>query len=505
MPQKKKNPNDPSTTSIAYDIMWPRWALTNAVLGGTETMRDAGEDYLPMHESESQNAYDERLHTNVLFNMTELILDAWVGRPFGDPVQLNDDVPADIKDDLENVDLQGNNLDVFAREWFKDGIAKSFSHVLIDFPQLQTRINPSTGEEIPRTIADDNAENNRPYWIHIKPENVLSLQTSIQDGIEKIIHVRILEEIVIMEGFAETVVSQIRVLEPGIVSLWQVRKVKGKEVWVEIDRFNSGMEEIPFVTFYTNRTAVGLGKPPLQDLAELNVTHWQSSSDQRTTLTVARFPILALSGGNEDETKLTIGPKKWLFTPDAQGKFYYVEHTGAAIDAGDKDLENLVEMMGNYGAAFLKKRPGRETATARALDSAEGISPLQDITVRFMDAVDQCLAFHAAWKGQETGGTVTIATDFGPEASNQSDFNVLKFTRRLGDISRKAYLAELQRRGTLQDDYDEEEDFLQIEEEVKLGLSKLLVDEDEDDGNVESEIGQTETGDAGPGSSGVAG
>ena len=322
MPQKKKNANDPSTTSIAYDIMWPRWALTNAVLGGTETMRDAGEDYMPRHESESQTAYDERLATNVLFNLTELILNAWVGRPFGDPVQLNDDVPKDIKSDLENVDLQGNNLDVFAREWFKDGIAKSFSHVLIDFPQLQTRINPSTGEEIPRTIFDHNAENNRPYWIHVKPENVLSLQTSIRDGIEKIIHVRILEEIVMMNGFAEEIVSQIRVLEPGIVSLWQVRKVKGKEVWVEVDRFLSGLEEIPFVTFYTNRDGVALGKPPLQDLAELNVTHWQSSSDQRTTLTVARFPILALSGGNEDETKLTIGPKKWLFTPDAQGKFY---------------------------------------------------------------------------------------------------------------------------------------------------------------------------------------
>ena len=195
-----------------------------------------------------------------------------------------------------------------------------------------------------------------------------------------------------------------------------------------------------------------------------------------------------------------------MFTPDAQGKFYYVEHTGKAIAAGEKDLEALVEMMGNYGAAFLKKRPGRETATARALDSAEGVSPLQDITVRFMDAVDQCLAFHAAWKGsKDGGGTVTIATDFGPETSNQSDFNVLKFTRRLGDISRKAYLAELQRRGTLQDDYDEEEDFAQIEEEVKLGLSKLLVDEDEDDGNVESDIGKTDTGDDSSGASGVAG
>ena len=123
-----------------------------------------------------------------------------------------------------------------------------------------------------------------------------------------------------------------------------------------------------------------------------------------------------------------------------------------------------------------------------------------------MDAVDQCLSFHGAWIGEESGGTVKIATDFGPEASNQSDYNVLKFTRRAGDISRKAYLAELKRRGTLMDEYDEEEDFEQIEEEVKLGLSKLMLDEEED-GNVESEIGGDNVDDGGGGDfgSGVSG
>jgi hypothetical protein len=490
-----KDPQDPSTTSFAYDKMWPRWALINAVLGGTETMREAGEDYLPMHSDESMNVYLERLSTNVFFNLTELTLESWVGRPFSDPVKKNDDMPDDIKEDMENVDLQGNNLDVFCREWFREGIAKAFSHVLIEFPQLQDRINPATGEVIPRTLADDQAENNRPYWIHIKPENVLSMQTSIIDGVEKTIHVRILEEVVQMNGFAEISIPQIRVLEPGFTTLYQQRKVNGKIVWIPVDQFLTGLDEVPFVTFYTNRDGVGLGKPPLMDLAELNVTHWQSNSDQRMVLTVARFPMLALSGGNEDETKLTIGPRKWLFTPDPQGRYYFVEHSGKAIEAGSKDLMMLVEMMGNYGAAFLKKRPGRETATARALDSAEGISPLQDITVRFMDAVNLALSFHAAWKGNtEGGGTVKLSTDFGPESSNQSDFNVLKFTRRLGDISRDAYLKELKRRGTMSDEYDPEEDMDQIEKEVELGFSKLLIDEEEGSGPGESEIGGTGSG-----------
>ena len=73
-----------------------------------------------------------------------------------------------------------------------------------------------------------------------------------------------------------------------------------------------------------------VGELPLLDLAWLNIAHWQSSSDQRHVLTVARFPMLAGSGVPEN-TNVVVGPDRMLTTPNADGKFYYVEHTGAAI------------------------------------------------------------------------------------------------------------------------------------------------------------------------------
>ena len=161
--------------------------------------------------------------------------------------------------------------------------------------------------------------------------------------------------------------------------------------------------------------------------------------------------------------------------------------------------------MAHYGAEFLTKRPGRETATARALDSAEATSPLQDMTTRFVDALNQALFVTAQWLKEESGGTVEMTTDFGPENPDQSDMNILKFTRRLGDISRKAYLEEQKRRGILSDEYNIEEDLEQIQKEVLLGVSKFMADDEEDTGPGESEVDEGSTGTDEPSGGGIAG
>jgi hypothetical protein len=87
------NPKDlgPDNRSAAYNRMSPRWDIMNALLGGTETMREAGEERLPKHQEESDNSWRNRLARATLLNMTEITLDMLVGKPFTEPVQLVDE------------------------------------------------------------------------------------------------------------------------------------------------------------------------------------------------------------------------------------------------------------------------------------------------------------------------------------------------------------------------------------------------------------------------------
>lgn len=469
--EEKKKRESPATTSSAYDIMRPRWDQMTAVLGGTEAMRAAGTKYLPQHPEEEGDRYAERLGTATLLNLTELTLESLVGRPFSDPVQLSDDMPAKIKEYMEDVDLQGNNIDVFGRTWFREGLAKGFAFALIEFPIKEPRADGT-----PRTLADDRKEGLRPYWVFLKPENVIFVRMEVIQGRHIITHARIVEEVTEMDGFMEVVKKQIRILEPGRQEIWipDPQDTKGKK-WKRESEIKVDLDFVPLAVFYAAKENDMQAKPPLLDQSYLNIAHWQSGSDQRAILTVARFPILALSGSS-DEERLKVGPNHWLYTSDPTGKFYYVEHNGRAIKAGKDDLDDLIAQMSHYGGEFLKKQPGRQTATARALDSAEATSPLQDMTLRFMDAMDHALWMTAQWLKLDYGGKVTISTDFGPEKSDQNDLLTLQFTRKIRDISRKWYLGELKRRGLLGDEFDADKDLDQIQDEMLLGISRVDLD-----------------------------
>ena len=470
MINQEKDPASPATTRLAYDAMQTTWDKVQTVLDGTQAMRGAGEAYLPRHEGESDVSYRERLSRATLFNMTKLTLTNWVGKPFGAPIGF-DLVPPAIEPLLDNVDLVGNDVHVFCRDWFSDGIAKSYSHVLVDYP----RTAPTGDDGRPRTLADDQTEGARPYWVHIRPENLIFADAEMVGGRETLREVRILERVTERNGFAEQCVVQIRQITtnpiPGrgcIVTLYRPNpEKKGDKIeWLVYDPpYEMTLTRIPLVTFYSDRNAFMLGTSPIADLADLNIAHWQSGSDQRACLTVARFPILALSGGVDKDKQLTVGPNQWLWSPDPQGKFYYVEHTGAALASGDNDMANLENQMSEYGAQFLKKRPGNTTATARALDSAEATSPLQDMVVRFGFALNQALALTAEWLRLPKGGTATLCTDFAPTAADAAMLTTLRELRKARDISRLAYIDQLKEWGVLNENYDADKDALQLEKE----------------------------------------
>lgn len=480
MAEEKPGPDSPSA---AYKAMCPRWEVINCLLGGTEAMRAAGTKFMPQHPEESDKRYFERLECNVLLNMTELTLDSLAGQPFREAINTSDDVPPAIEEVIfPDVDLQGNNLDVFCRQWFRDGLGKAFSHVLVEFPRVQPKEDGKA-----RTLEDDRKENLRPYWVHIPPENVIFAYAEMINGVETLLQVRIMESVTSLsaDGWEEVCIPQIRVLTPGLVRLFQKQKVKGgKEQWVEVEQWPTGLTYIPFVTFYADREDFMFGKPPLLDLAYLNVAHWQSSSDQRSVLTVARFPMLAASGVDMDDpgTKIVVGPYQLLASPAAEGKFYYVEHGGAAIDSGQKDLEALEKRMSAYGGQFLVERSGNATATARALDSAESSSDLQSIVLVFQDAVAQVIQITSDWMklGTDNAGTVDLFKDYSVAEMDAAGLTSLEAARTRKDLSRKAYLNELQRRKILDEEFDQEEDATLLEEEtaaaIEQGMAMLDLD-----------------------------
>ena len=464
---KTKDADNPATTSFAWDIMAPRWAMMDTVIGGTESMRRASLTYMPAHDAESPISYRNRLSTAVMLNVTEITLKTLAGRPFSEPMKRKDDIPEPVSALFEDVDLLGSNLDSFCRNWFMDALAKGFSHVLVDFPMLDQPVGRT------RTLEDDRIQQVRPYLVLVPPENIIFAEMTLINGKETLTHLRIREQEKVRHGYAEKIVDRIRIMEPGRVQVFENTKEKpnDKDKWILIAEWETSLSYIPLVTFYTNRVDFMISKPPLVDLAYLNVRHWQSSSDQANILTVARFPMLACSGVSDEQGIIKVGPNQILTTADNQGKFYYVEHTGAAIAAGREDVRDLEAQMSSYGAEYLKAQPDRNTATARTLDSAESLSPLQAMVVQFQDSVSTVLGYIADWLNIDAPpGHIEIDTGFNLDQATQWEIQTLAAARLSRDISREAFLTELKRRRILGQDYDIEADEEELQEEMATGL-----------------------------------
>ena len=282
---------------------------------------------------------------------------------------------------------------------------------------------------------------------------------------------------------------RIRVLEPGGGELYEWTETKGnsKGEWRKIEEWTSGLGYVPLFAFYSQREGLGLAKPPLLDLAYMNVRHWQLDSDLNNTISVACFPMLAMSGvdtNGASDTVMRLGPNQILATRSESGKFYYVEHSGSAIASGEEKLKHIEELMSSYGAQFLRSKPGDLKATVRALDSAEALSQLQAMTLTFKDALETALAAMADLAAVEPP-SVELDADFGLTSPEDATFAAVEKARERRDISRDAYLAELKRRGALSEEYDAKSDLEVIAaEDAALLASTLDLDPpggDEDD------------------------
>lgn len=427
--------------SAAVEAMAPDWDLAMALLGGTRAMREAKDKYLPKWPNEDQAAYDCRLKTAVLFPAYQRTVSTLTGKPFSKPITVGEDVPPKIVEWMQDIDLEGRNLDAFASDVMEMQLGYGIGGILVDFPQANGV----------RTMADERAAGLRPYMVQIKPQQIIGWRAVRFNGAWRLDQLRFMESVEEPDGaFDAKEINQVRVLEPG---KWAIHRQNEKKEWVLHDEGVTTLDFIPYVPVYGQRTGYMQGKPPLIEVANLNVAHWQSASDQQTILHVARVPILTVIGVDDEKFAMTVGASAAVKLPmGAEMKF--VEHTGAAIESGENDLDSIEERMRQAGAELLVLAPGKVTATQTATENAVGMCALQRIVQGLEDALDTALQYMADWVKLGAGGHVTIFNDFGAASLAEASSQLLLQANQAGKLSDETFHSELQRRGIIASDVD---------------------------------------------------
>jgi hypothetical protein len=420
---------DPSTKSAAFAELEPVLFKVNALAGGTEAMRAAGEELLPKHPEEEPQNYAARLRASTLVNCYVKALDAAEGRVFQSDMELTG-VPATLEPLLDDIDGSGNTVEQFARDGFWHKIHHGATYLVADFPKL---------EEQPVTLRDAKQLSARPYLYVVHAPQVIAAYAKIEGGNERLAHFRWSTTITepAADFLGEKVVEVIRAYSQPLatdpITLTEWRKTdKGWQVLedpVEI----KGQATIPVFCDYGWRTGFFVGKPVLNDLADLNLTHYRSLSEQQHYLSVARVPFLHAALENhgkprptpngqtqKDEFKLT--PHKAAVT-GKDDKIGWVETTGTALKVGADNIAYLEEKMDAMGLVPVTQRSGDSTATATAINAAEANAQLKAQAQTFAQTLSKALSAMTAFQGAPATVVVSLDASFkaAPEVSLNTD------------------------------------------------------------------------------------
>lgn len=430
-----------------------------ALMGGTAAMRKAGKAYLPEFPQEDAKAYEARRDQSWLFNGYKKTVKDMSGRVFEKPVTLGESAPESLKTWAENIDLQGRDLSTFSREVFEDGLSGTgISYIMVEAPARE-------GEVTKQEAKDANL---RPYLIHLKQEEVLGWKTETVNNVTTLSQIRILETIKESDPkdeFAEVEVEQVRVIDRADTGATTRIYRKGKDAkWAEQPEMGSfsQLSEITVVPFYAARTGFFTGEPILDDLSDVNIAHWQSQSDQRNILHAVRVPILFGSGVGQDD--IVISASTAITSDDPQASLMWVEHSGAAINAGRQDLKDLEFQMETHGLQLLVAQNG-QSATGEALDAAKETSILAMTADQLKDALEQAIAWMGEYAGEDFSAEVTVNKDFGVSLMGAQEFTAMLAAVNTGQLSQETFITEMNARGFLRTEVSPDEEKQRIEDE----------------------------------------
>jgi len=200
-------------------------------------------------------------------------------------------------------------------------------------------------------------------------------------------------------------------------------------------------------------------EPPHSRLAEINLAHWRSQSDQANIMHHARAPMKYFHGySREDLQAFTEGAGYAFWSSNENAKIGVVEHSGAAIDAGRTELKDMEFQMQAMGLQLIVSRSGTTTATGDMIDENKINSRLSMWADTLKDSLETCFSWMADLSNINAEIEITINKDYSATAMSHIDMDSLNKMHLAGVISKQTYIEEAKRRGILAENVDAEDE-----------------------------------------------
>lgn len=350
-----------------YSKNLTKWQLMRDALAGEV----AKEKYVPKLSDQEAEEYSAYVGRAEFYNATARTQVALTGLLFAKPPKV--ELPEALKTIAENVSLDDDTLEALAKNIANECLSVGRCGVLVDLPSV---------EKADYSKLEAERLNLRAYATLYKAENIINWKTTKING-SNVTSLVVLAETYAeptQDEFVDNIKTRYRVLDlhEGYYRqrVFSETKAGNFEVVSEIYPSANGqkLEYLPFTFFNVNDLKTAVEKPPLLDLAKVNISHFRSEVDLEHGTHFTALPTPYVTGyQGETEGKLKIGSTAvWAInSPDA--KVGFLEFSGAGLSTLENRIAVKEKRMSILGARLLldEKKTAEATETLQMRKSGE--------------------------------------------------------------------------------------------------------------------------------------
>lgn len=442
------------------------WTMCEDAAEGEHVVHSRGIKYLPKLHEEKPQDYEARKNRTPFFNATWRTISGLKGLIFRKAPQV--EFPAGIADYLDDVDMTGRTLNLFAQALTEQVLKVGRAGVLVDHPPLPLDVNGD-----PLSVAAAEALGLRPYMTMYNAKQIINWKTARIRNVTKL-------SLVVLEEAADAAADdefghggeiRYRVLDlfGGVYRQRLFRKSENGQDELLSETFprmrGNPLTEIPFVFVGVDDLSPSVDSPPLLDLAQMNFHHYAVSADYEHGCHFSGLPTLFVTGlqssaDDPDANVIYIGGAAANLLPNPECQAFYAE-VSQGFDALRGNLDAKKAEMAILGARML------ETSKA-AVESAETLeqrvngeqSTLAAMANVISIALTKALEYLVAWSGTSGEASLALNTDYVPAGMSAQELTALVSAWQSGAISDQTLFFNLQRGEVIsgEDTFEEEQE-----------------------------------------------
>jgi hypothetical protein len=439
-----------------YSARFEQWKQARDFYEGQRAVHAAGEKYLPKLVEEPDTSYKARLCRTSFFNATQRTIEGLVGMLFRSAPE--SEVSPGTLEMLLDVTKSGESADAFAAKCADELETVGKVAILVDHPPAPV---DAEGKPVQLSVAQVQQMNVRPHLARYTAESLINWQFGWVNNKTALV-MAVLAEKVSEDNPADP-------FAPACVEQWrELRLVNGiymQQLWRRPagggDPVPQGAPTVPHIAGKPLAEIplhiIGDGRPPLQALMDVNLSHYQTTADLEHGAHMTALPQPWVSGvdskndesGNAiDEPMYIGGGTLWKFPMGATAGM--LEYTGQGLQALSDRLKVKEQQMAVLGARMLEaQKSGVEAADTAGMHRAGEQSILQRQAGELSAKMEAALAVFDLWAGGTGKVKYQINKDFLPTALSAQEITALVGAWQSGAISHEELFGKFQRGGVV--------------------------------------------------------